>query len=102
MTTDQYPQRHPEAAFRPMGDEGGLVVLPTQRVVKVLNPVGIKVFSMLDGAHSEAQIAEAVAEEFDVAMDQATEDVRAFLSELGQNGMLVEKARADATTEETR
>ena len=101
MTTDQYPRRHPEAAFRPMGDEGGLVVLPTQRVVKVLNPVGIKVYSMLDGAHSEAQIVEAVAKEFEVAIDQATEDVRAFLGELRQNGMLVGEARANATAKET-
>jgi hypothetical protein len=102
MKTEQYPRRHPEASFRPMGDEGGLVVLPTQRVVKVLNPVGIKVFSLLDGDHSEAQIAEAVAEEFEVAVDQATEDVSAFLAELRQNGMLVDEARANATAEETR
>ena len=50
------PRRHPEAAFRAMGDEGGLVVLPTRREVKVLNEVGMRVFAMLDGTHTEDEI----------------------------------------------
>ena len=102
MTTDQCPRRHPKASFRPMGDEGGLVVLPNEHEVKVLNPVGIKVFSMLDGSHSEGQIAEAVAEEFDVPVAEATDDVRAFLGELRRNGMLADEARAAAGAEEVR
>ena len=85
-----------------MGDEGGLVVLPTQQVVKVLNPVGIKVFSMLDGAHSEAQIVQAVAGEFDVGVEQATADVREFLDELRQNGMLLEGVEFETNTEDSR
>jgi hypothetical protein len=95
MTTEHHPRRHPEAAFRPMGDEGGLVVLPMQREVKVLNPVGIKVFSMLDGSHSEAEIAAAVAEEFEVEVEQAAEDVKLFLGELRRNGMLLDEARSE-------
>jgi hypothetical protein len=102
MTTGKYPRRHSEASFRAMGDEGGLVVMPTQREVKVLNPVGIKVFSMLDGTHSEEQIVEAVADEFEVAVDQAAEDVRAFLGELRRNGMVVDAARNDPSAKETR
>ena len=102
MTTDQYPRRHPKASFRPMGDEGGLVVLPNEHVVKVLNAVGIKVFSMLDGGHSEGQIAEAVADEFDVPVAEATDDVREFLGELRRNGMLADEARAGAGAEEVR
>jgi hypothetical protein len=88
MTSEDLPRRHPEAAFRPMGDEGGLVVMPTQREVVVLNEVGIKVYSLLDGTHSETQIAEAVAAEFEVAPEQAEADVRDFLGELGRKGML--------------
>ena len=57
-----------------MGEEGGLVVMPTQRQVVVLNEVGIKVYSLLDGTHSEAQIAEAIVEEFEVTPEQAEAD----------------------------
>jgi len=88
MTSDDLPRRHPEAAFRPMGDEGGLVVMPTQREVVVLNEVGIKVYSLLDGGHSEAQIAEAVVTEFEVTPERAEADVRSFLEELEKKGML--------------
>ena len=102
MTMDQYPRRDPKASFRQMGDEGGLVVLPNRNEVKVLNPVGIKIFSMLDGAHSEGQIAEAVAEEFEIGLEQARGDVDLFLGELRRNGMLVDAAQAGAITEETR
>lgn len=84
-----------------MGDDGGLVVMPTQREVKVLNPVGIKVYSMLDGTHSEDQIAEAVADEFEVAIEQAAEDVRAFVGELRRNGMVIDAAQTGASTKET-
>jgi hypothetical protein len=102
MTTDQYPRRHPIASFRQMGDEGGLVVLPTRSEVKVLNPVGVKIFSMLDGTHSEERLAEAVAEEFEIGLEQAREDVGLFLGELRRNGMLVDEAQAGAITEEAR
>lgn len=102
MTTDQYPRRDPKASFRQMGDEGGLVVMPNLSEVKVLNPVGIKVFSMLDGTHSEGQIAVAVAEEFEIGLDQAKADVSLFLGELRRNAMLVDEAQAGAITEETR
>lgn len=91
MTADEFPRRHPLVSFRPMGDEGGLVVLPTRQKVKVLNATGIKVFSMLDGTHSPAQIARAVAEEFDVTLQRAERDVRVFLDDLGRNGMLAGK-----------
>ena len=88
MTTEQYPRRHPEASFRQMGEEGGLVVLPNRNEVKVLNPVAIKVFGLLDGEHTPEQMASLVAEEFDVSEEQALEDVNGFVEELKAHGML--------------
>ncbi len=88
MTSGSKPRRHPDSAFRQIGDEGGLVVLPGRAEVKVLNPVGIKIFSMLDGTHSEEAIVSAILEEFEVGEQTAREDLRAFLSELESNGML--------------
>ena len=69
MSSQQYPRRHPDTAFRPVGDEGGLVVLSGRAEVKVLNPVAIKVFGLLDGEHSPEQIARAVVDEYDVSED---------------------------------
>jgi hypothetical protein len=88
LSSDSHPRRHPDTAFRPIGDEGGLVVVPGRAEIKVLNPVAIKVFSMLDGDHSVDSIVAAVTEEFDVPGDQAARDVQSFLDELQSNGLL--------------
>jgi hypothetical protein len=83
-----YARRHPDCAFRQVADEGGLVVLPGQAQVKVLNPAGITIFSLLDGDHSPEEIARKVVEEFEVSEDQALADIHAFVAELAEHGML--------------
>lgn len=86
-----HPRRHPDTSFRQIGDEGGLVVLPGKAEVKVLNPVGIAVFSLLDGSRDVESLAAAVAGEFDIELDQAREDVVTFLMELQREGMLADQ-----------
>jgi hypothetical protein len=86
MTT--HPRRNPDTSFRSIGDEGGLVVLPGRAEVKVLNPAAIKIFSMLDGKHTTEEIATAVSTEFDVTYAEALDDLRHFLAELDEHGML--------------
>ena len=89
-----FPRRHPDTAFRQIGDEGGLVVLPGRAEVKVLNPVGIAVFSRLDGSHDVDSLAATVADEFDIELGQAREDVVSFLTDLQREGMLADGAAA--------
>jgi hypothetical protein len=69
------------------------VVLPGRAEVKVLNPVGIRIFGLLDGAHSVGEIADVIAAEYDVAEAEAREDVRAFVEQLDAHGMLAGEAR---------
>jgi hypothetical protein len=64
------------------------VVLPGRAEVKVLNPVGIRIFGLLDGSHSVEEIAGLVAAEYDVAEPEAQADVSAFVGELAAHGML--------------
>ena len=90
MSSASNPRRHPDTAFRPVGDEGGLVVVPGSSVVKVLNPVAIKVFSLLDGNNSVEQIVSAVTDEFDVTAVEARKDVEDFLGMLDEQGLLAE------------
>ena len=89
------PRRHPDTSFRQIGDEGGLVVLPGRAEVKVLNPVGIAVFSLLDGSRDLDTLAAAIAEEFEIDLPQAREDVKTFLAELQKDGMLADPATSD-------
>jgi hypothetical protein len=81
-------RRSADSAYRAVGDEGGLVVLPIRSEVKVLNPVGSKIYSLLDGNHTERQIIDAVVAEFDISPVEAARDLREFLQELEEHGML--------------
>jgi len=91
MSNVRNPRRSPEASFRPFGPDGGLVVMPMRREIQVLNPVGIRVFSLLDGTRSEAEIVALILEEFDVSPEEAARDVAAFLEELRRAGMLADE-----------
>ena len=93
-----YPRRHPDTAFRQVGDEGGLVVLPGRAEVKVLNPVGIAVFALLDGSRDVDALAATIAGEFEIDLAQAREDVIAFLTELQREGMLADAAAPNERT----
>jgi len=86
---DKYPRRDPTTAHRSVADEGCLVVVPSRAAVEVLNPVGGKIYSMLDGTHTADDIVRALVEEFDVNEDQARKDLDAFLDELRDREMLV-------------
>jgi hypothetical protein len=92
-----FARRHPECAFRDIADEGGLVVLPGRGEVKVLNPAAIKIFSLLDGEHSPEEIAGEITKEYDVQESQALADVRAFVAELAEHGMLADEAAEEET-----
>jgi hypothetical protein len=83
-----HPRRAAGSAFRVVGDEGGFVVLPSRSEVKVLNPAGALIFSLLDGAHTREQIRDAVSSQFDVSPEQAQRDVDTFLRDLESHGML--------------
>ena len=82
------PKRSPVNAFQSIAEEGGLVVVPEKSEVNVLNPVGSKIFSMLDGKHSREEIVRAVVEEFDVTEDDANRDLDRFLQELKKSELL--------------
>ena len=96
---DPRPRRHPDSAYKAIGDEGGLVVLPDRREVKVLNQVGVKIFGLLDGSRTVGDIVREVCDEYEVSEEAAGRDVRAFLDELRNNGML---ADPDAQMQEAR
>ena len=88
MTAEMRPRRIRECSFRPVGDEGGLVVLPGRAEVKVLKPAAMTIFGLLDGEHTKEQIVDAVVDEFDVEREQARVDLDWFLNQLEEHGMI--------------
>lgn len=69
------------------GDEA-VLVLPALGQIKVLNEVGMRVWDLLDGSRSAAQIADVICSEYEVGPEQALSDVLVFLTELRAKGLL--------------
>ena len=100
MASERYPRRHPDTAFRPVDEDGGLVVRPGHAVIEVLNPVGSRIFALLDGKHTVEAIVETVVAEYDVSEETARDDTAAFLGELESHGLLAWDVPETANREE--
>lgn len=78
---------HPDISFTRFGDEG-LLVVPREAWQIVLNGVGARAFELLDGRRSLGQIADLVAEEYDVPVGQALADIAELLEDLQGKGAI--------------
>ena len=81
------PRRHPDAVFRVVEGKG-VVVLPGVGEVQVLNAVGARIWELMDGTRSAAEIAGVVAREFEVPEATATSDTLEFIETLRAQKML--------------
>jgi hypothetical protein len=87
MSQLEIPQHHPNIIWRVL-DDGVVVVSPQQGQVRVLNPVGTAVWGLIDGRRTVADLAAALTEQYDVSLEEAGRDLRAFLAELTERGLL--------------
>ena len=87
MDLARYPVLHPQVATRIVDGEA-LIVLADSGQVNVLNPVGTRMWELMDGTRSVQQIADAICDEFDVARDEAERDLETFVQELIDAGAI--------------
>jgi len=69
-------------------DREAVVVRQDSGEVMVLNEVGARVLALLAEGLSPARIAQRIPEEFEVAREQAEEDVELYLKELVEAGVI--------------
>ena len=74
-------QKGPKAAWRTIQGEGIILALDT-KLLRGLNPVGTRIWELIDGQRSVEEIARQIAREFTVEPDRALADARAFIQEL--------------------
>lgn len=79
--------RNPATAWRVIGGEAVILSLDT-KVLRGLNPVGSRVWELIDGQRSVDEIVEVIAGEFDVAAAAVAPDVHAFVEELLTKGLV--------------
>ncbi|MCX5707988.1 MAG: PqqD family protein [Candidatus Omnitrophica bacterium] len=84
----EYPVRSPETASRKIEDET-VIVIPQLGLARVLNPVGSRVWELMDGRNSVAKIIEIVFSEFDADKEAIATDVLDFLNDLRDKKMAI-------------
>ncbi len=81
MGANKYPAPHPQVAAR-IVDGSAVIVLSDSGTVTVLNEVGTRVWELIDGARSVGAIAQTIESEYEVSLEQATQDVDELLQQL--------------------
>jgi hypothetical protein len=77
----------PTTASRVIEGEAVILSLDT-KVLRGLNPVGSRVWELIDGQRSVEEIAGLIVNEFDVEGTQADQDVGGFVQELLDKGLV--------------
>lgn len=78
---DLKPRRQAGVASRLFNGEAVLID-PAQNKVRMLNPVGSRIWELADGSRTLAEIIDTLVAEFEVEPAQAAASVRAFVEEL--------------------
>jgi hypothetical protein len=81
------PLPNPRTASRVFSGEA-VVISPAENTVRLLNPVGSRIWELADGAATAEDIAAQLTQEFAVDLDHARQSVAAFLAELDGKGLL--------------
>jgi hypothetical protein len=82
------PRQNEDTAARTIEGEAFIVNAETSELHN-LNPVGTRVFELVDGARTVKDIVEAIVEEYEVDHDTAERDVAEFLAVLSDKGLVV-------------
>lgn len=93
ISLDTIPVPNPNVVGRVVADEA-VLVLPERGTVKVLNEVGARIWSLVDGVRSACEIASQIVAEYEVELAAAEEDTLAFLGDLADRDVLTFKASA--------
>lgn len=87
QSTHRKPTHHPQTASRIYSGEA-VIISPAENMVRMLNPVGSRIWELANGTRTLDQIAAALTEEYDVDLDHARRSVEAFVEELASRGLL--------------
>jgi hypothetical protein len=79
--------RHPRTASRVFNGEA-VIISPAENVVRMLNPVGSRIWELCDGSHTLDQIATVLTQEFDVDEAHARQSVDVFVTELAAKDLV--------------
>ena len=80
-------RRNPTAGFR-IFEGQATIVMPDGSFIHVMNDSGSRIWELLDGQRTEAEIVDCLVEEFETDRESAERDVREFIDTLASHRML--------------
>jgi Coenzyme PQQ synthesis protein D (PqqD) len=82
----------PSLAVRASASEDGLILLDVDGgLVLASNAVGARIWQLIEQRGTPDQIARQLAEECAISVDRASQDVRAFVANLVERGLVSEE-----------
>ncbi len=81
------PRRVAGVASRALDGEA-VLVHAEQKKVTVLNGVGARIWELADGQHTIEEMAQVIADEYEVSLIKAESDALAFCHDLAGRGLL--------------
>jgi len=81
-------QKNPALAWREIDDET-IIIPPNDSVMHELNDTGSFLWKNIDGKKSAAELAELLAENYQVTPDMALSDTQALLEEMSSRKLVV-------------
>jgi hypothetical protein len=81
-------QKNPALAWREIDDET-VIISPNDSVMHELNDTGSFLWKNIDGKKSAAQLAELLAENYEVTPDAAVTDTQSLLEEMSSRKLVV-------------
>jgi hypothetical protein len=81
-------QKNPVLAWREIDDET-VIISPNESVMHELNDTGSFLWNNIDGKKSAAELAELLAENYEVTPDIALSDTQALLEEMSSRKLVV-------------
>jgi hypothetical protein len=81
-------QKNPALAWREIDDET-VIISPNDSVMHELNDTGSFLWKNIDGKKSAAELAELLAENYEVTPDIAFSDTQALLNEMSSRKLVV-------------
>ncbi len=77
----------PATAWRVIEGEAVILSVDT-KVLRGLNPSGSRIWELIDGQRSLDEIVDVIVKEFEVEPPHAAQDVRSFVQELLDKGLV--------------
>ena len=88
MTIEQrIPIHHPRTASRLFSGEA-VIITPAENTVRMFNPVGSRIWELMDGQRSVGQIIATLIDEFDVEPERAERTTLDFFAMLEEKDLV--------------